>query len=287
MTDLCHRLDPYLAGDLSDAEAERFEHHALTCPVCEAELALPADVADALTSLAEESCPPRVLAAAQSAADDEWPPVWSRELRAWSATPCPPDVLAAALKQTRRAGDREPAPRRRRHAWAWALAALIAVGGSWAALRPAPSESDQVAGLTPTSPPATGVPDASYAPPPPAPPQPSPVPGAVDPSPLGAGSQPSTASPRSPGTRPAVSAPLAPDLEPTPGGSDAAPPDLVATAPLAPGIAEREPSAQEIEDARRDLALAFALIDDAQSAAGAQVREQARTLGSTFNTSPF
>ena len=291
MTDLCHNLDPYLAGDLPDAEAQRFERHALTCAACDAALALPADVAGALSALADEPCPPAVLAAARSAADGDWPQAWSRELRALSATPCPPDVLAAALNQTRRAADRAPAPprHRQRHAWALALAALVAIGVSWAALRTAPDAPVQVAQGTPEDAPAATAPVSDAERDPVAPATSPPASGPIGPLPLVADAQPPATAPPPSVTEPAASAPLAPrseTAEGTPGATDSTPGNGVATEFPVSDLAERQPTAQEIEDAQRDLALAFALVADAQATVRTQVRERTQAL-STLDHAPL
>ena len=279
MTDPCRDLDPYLAGDLTAADAERFERHALACDACDAALALPADLGAAFLEFAGERCPPDVLAAAQASADGDWPPAWPRELRALSSATCPPDVLAAALRQTRQAPDRAPARHRQRRAWAWALAALVAVGVSWAALQSATDAPVQVADEG-TETPAAAPPAAAQNPDDPEPDKPDPI------APAPPVAAPPPAPPQTPRPAPPVATPSAPliaerSLEPAPAGPA---PDLQAT----PDLTEHQPTVQEIEDAQRDLALAFALVADAQSAAGAHVREQAQALGSTLNnTSPF
>ncbi len=86
----CLRLDDYLDGRLSDADADAFETHALDCAACDVALA------DAL------------------------------DLSPLGDVICPPAVVDAALRSARRAPDRAPVARRSVRRFVWAPLALVA-----------------------------------------------------------------------------------------------------------------------------------------------------------------
>ena len=54
-------LEPYLDGDLAEADAARVRAHLVRCPSCAAELDLAAAIQRELRSLPQEDCPPEVL----------------------------------------------------------------------------------------------------------------------------------------------------------------------------------------------------------------------------------
>jgi len=170
MTAPCLRLDDYLDGRLSAANAEAFETHTLACPACDAAL--------------DQAAP---------------------DLSVLRDVSCPPEVLEAALRTARRAPalapDRLPArrhrPRRRFVVVPLALAAAvaIAVGVTWdralddsapaiaEAVPPAAAAPEAPSALPEPTPPAS---DATAAPEPVAPaprPEPTPAPRPTPPAP--------------------------------------------------------------------------------------------------------
>ena len=181
---------------------------------------------------------------------------------------CPPEVLAAARPAGRRAPDRSavarggaPAHRRRWLASGVVVAAALAV----VALVLVPRDA--------AAPVATGPATVATAE---TPPDPSPLAEATEAAPdaVAVTAEPEPAAP----TRPAgASAPVPERARPAP---SAPAPVRVAEAD-AP--ADPDPTDQEIEAAARDLALAFALVDDAQSRARRTVRDEVGDLSSTLD----
>ena len=272
MTDFCTLLDAYLDGTLSEDQAERFERHASECHDCE--LALDATLEMPLALLADDTCPPAVLASALAATEAEWLDAWSRELRGLAETPCPSAVLDAALRQTRRAPDRSPVRSSRRSAvrWAVGIAALIAIGLAWSLRTPTDHARPEIA-QTPLPIPI----DSGSAP------APLPDVSEVEEAPLTA---------QAPAPVPAPVEAHPPPASPTPTPTiDSEPTDQIAevddtTAP-AP-VDEDTPSSEAIEAARDDLALAFRLVDRAQTQARSAVRDEVGVLSTTIEqTLPF
>lgn len=287
MTDLCTLLDAYLDGTLPENQAEHFEEHAVECSACESALALPAELAASLGTLADVECPPEVLASALATTATEWPETWTDELRGLAHASCPPAVLEAALRQTRRAPDRAPTQRSRSTVTRWAvgLAALLAVAVAWSA-RPDPTAAlPEIADVETTEPVDSMSTRPGSLSADPVPPTLEEMPPLVAEADALLASPPPTRSPRPP------AAPASPVDAPDP--VDGPAPDLIAdgddpkASPPSQEI-EDAPSAEAIEAAREDLALAFALIDRAQSRAGQRVREEAGALSSTIDhTLPF
>ena len=290
MTDLCSLLDAYRDGALTDDQSERFEVHAADCDACDAALERDTDLAAFLAGLSDVTCPPAVLASVLSATEAEWPGAWGRELRGLARETCPPEVLAAAVRQTRRAPDRGSAHvgSARSHVravtrWAVGLAALIALAMAWNAWfdaeRPAPQIAQTVPPLpvdSSATPAATPLRDAAPAPTRPeadavarAAPRPDPAP-------------PASVTPPTP----SVTLPTTPPREQV--ARAAAPDEAISEAAADVANVDEPPSAQAIEAARDDLALAFALIDDAQSHARSRIRSEAGPISSTLDQAlPF
>ncbi|WP_420453926.1 zf-HC2 domain-containing protein [Rubrivirga sp.] len=185
---------------------------------------------------------------------------------------CPPAVVEAALRSARRAGDRAPAAGRglrRRFVWApLALAAALAVVvGVSLDREPVPVVAEATAPVAPTeSAETTGDVDRAETPVPP--PEADPVAPAPRPTPA----------PQTPQPDPRPAAPQAPAVAPTS--------DIAQAVPDVPD--EAEPTTDEIEAARQDLALAFRLVAEAQSRAGDAVRAEAGPLSHTLDqTLPF
>lgn len=193
---------------------------------------------------------------------------------------CPPAVLDAALAAARRparhAADRGPIPAsrsrrtpRRLRVVPLALAAGLALAATLWLLPSQEDASPEFASLdapaqdtAPAPPPPSPEVEILDAEAPPRPPTPSPAPPAVR--------------PRPPVTTPA---PAAPSPEMIAAATPATEPDP---------LDEPEPSPEDIAGARRDLALAFALLADAQSQARDAIRDDASALTSTLDTAlPF
>ncbi len=263
MTD-CTRLDDYLDGRLSDADAQAFETHTLSCDACET--ALDATALD-LSPLGDATCPPA--------------------------------VVDAALRAARRAPDRgaaRPSGRRRSAFAGLALAAVLAVAigvgldrdgptpeiaevtppaAADAALETATSDAstpDVVPDAITDELPQPETADASA-------PTPTPPASAARPAPRAA--QPRAAQPRA--VRP-LSSPA-----PARAAPEAAPaPDLAQASPDQTEPGETEPTSAEIAAARQEIALAFRLVADAQTRAGDVVRAEAGPLSTTLDhTLPF
>ncbi|PAP77348.1 zf-HC2 domain-containing protein [Rubrivirga marina] len=250
MTAPCSRLDDYLDGRLSDADAEAFETHTLSCSTCDAAL-------------------------------DEA----ALDLSALGAVACPPEVVEAALRTARRAPtlapDRAPAIRqraRRRFSvvpLALVAAVAIAIGVTWDR-----GEDGPVAPIAEAVVPAD-EPDALPAEVAPSDPAVSASDTTVEAEPLIPTPQPATPAPRRSAPPPAPeptalpSDDLVAQADPTPEPAEAEP-------------AEAEPTPAEIEAARDDLALAFHLVADAQTQARAAVRAEATPLSHTIDRAlPF
>ncbi|WP_412067629.1 zf-HC2 domain-containing protein [Rubrivirga sp. IMCC43871] len=249
MTD-CTRIDAYRDGRLAEPDAQAFETHAATCDACDAAL-LADDLG--LSALADIVCPPEVLDAA----------------------------LAAVGRSTRRAGDRAAAPAsragrtlRRFQLVPLSLAAALALAATvWLLPREEATAPDiarveaPVPGTETTqplpSPDTSEIPEAT-------PPATAPAPAAAQPS-----------RPTSPPRPVPATTPVAPS------------PDLIAaTEPATDGppdeVSEPEPSAADVAAARRELALAFALVADVQTQARDAIRDDASALTSTLDTAlPF
>ena len=245
MTNTCFRLDDYLDGRLSDADAEAFETHTLACPACDAAL--------------DEAAP---------------------DLSALRDVACPPEVVEAALRTARRAPavapDRSPAVGRSRRRFAFvplalAAALAVAVGIGVTLDRGADGPPQPIAeAVTPAD-----VPETSATEVPPAEPAPPASNTTAEPEPV--------ATPRPTPAPPPLPAP-APAPEPIARPSD----DFVAQADPAPDTTEPEPTPEEIEAAREDLALAFHLVAEAQTQARQAVRAEATPLTHTIDRAlPF
>ncbi len=285
MTIRCPHLDAYLDGQLSAADAQAYEAHALGCPWCAAALAAPLDPAFSaggpadLRALADVGCPPDLLAHVLDAPDA--PALFADGFRQLRAESCPPEVIEAALRTARRAPDRGARPARRTvrqvAAWTLGLAAALAVAvGLW----------PQAPALDPAGP-AVAV----SAPAPDEAPAPEPAPESV-PTPDERPQAAALPSPQAPDPPAATAEPARPAPPPTPTASGtaddpAAPPlDALAAGPDTPS--DDLPTEAEIADARRDLALAFRLVDKAQTRARDAVRDEAGALSETLDfTLPF
>ena len=245
MTDPCLLRDDYLDGRLSEPDAQRFETHAADCDACDAAL-----LADNL-GLGD-----------------------GLGLAALADVTCPPEILAAVLPGSRRAPDRpaaaRPAARRTRgRLWLAPLGLAVAAVAVFLMMprdraEPIASADDPTVIIAPDSiqpeltddgPEADEV--AADAP-------------LVDP----AETAPTQAAPPRPAPRPTP-----PRVPARPSRSDSAPVQVAE----APPPTEPEPTPEEIEAAARDLALAFAIVDDAQSRAGRTVREEVADLSSTLD----
>ena len=285
MTPTCHHLDAYLDGRLQGADAEAFEAHALACPRCDAALAEPVP---ALRALADVACPPALLAGVldgHERDDPDAPTLFADGYRQLAAVTCPPEVIAGALRAARRAPDRgaRPHPARRRTArpataWAAGLAAALAVAvGVWQGVAPDSGTDPVTVAVGPAQGPAAEPPVGL---PPRAAETPSrPAPAADEP--------PAPRTPR-PDRAARASSPAEPPLAAPPATAASAPPadDVAQAAPAAP--AEPEITEADVEDARRDLALAFRLVADAQTRARATLREEAGALSTTIDQAlPF
>jgi len=251
MTAPCLRLDDYLDGRLSAADAEAFETHTLTCSDCDAAL--------------DEAAP---------------------DLSALRDVTCPSEVVEAALRAARRAPalapDRAPAVRQRSRrrfavgplALAAALAVAVGIGvtldrGSDGPARPIAEAVTSADEPTPSTTPVT-----------PAEPTPAASDSTTEPEAVAPTPQPVPTPAPTPRRAPAPPSPPEP----------AAPPadDLVAQADPVPEAAEPEPTPEEVEAAREDLALAFHLVAEAQTQARRAVRAEATPLTHTIDRAlPF
>lgn len=193
-----------------------------------------------------------------------------------AAITCPPEVLDRASRIARQAPDRAPARRRSRvDAWApLALAAALAVVLA-VAFWPSPGSAPAPLATATPAPAATPtVPDTPLTP--------SLVPD-VDASAEDARPEVVPAPPVREGrrSRPAPPAPVAP----TPEAPSQPLPDTLPDVdePGTEALAEAQPTAEEVEAARRDLALAFSLVADAQNRARDAVRAEATPLSTTID----
>ncbi|WP_412063164.1 anti-sigma factor family protein [Rubrivirga sp. IMCC45206] len=252
MTTDCTRLDAYRDGRLAEPDAQAFETHAASCAACDAEL-LADDVG--LSALADVACPPAVLDAA----------------------------LASVGRPSRRTGDRAAVPAsragrtlRRLRLVPLALAAALALSTTIWLLPRDEAPAPDIARVEAPAPEA----------------EPSPSLASSDSSEIPEASRPAPDSTLAPAAdQPPRPTPLP---RPVPATTPTAPsPDLVAaTEPDADSppdeVAEPEPSPDDVAAARRDLALAFALVADAQTQARDAIRDDASALTSTLDTAlPF
>ncbi|HEX9952351.1 MAG TPA: hypothetical protein VGB53_11320 [Rubricoccaceae bacterium] len=257
-SDLDRLVDDAVAG--LPGAAERLAAHADACGACLAEADCAHAPVEALALLADDVCPPDVLAAALAVAGGR---AHDRE----RVRPGVPGRPAA-----RPAPDRTATPHRRRTAWAAVGAAALAVALLFLGRTLPQSEAPMVARTTQpaagsdsarTIPILTPVPEsiAEAAPPRlPVPARPSPE------RPASARPPRQAASPSAgPAATPAQTEPARPD----PVQPEAAPPDvLVAVAPTPADSAA----------ARSDLMLAFAIVSRAQRTADAAVSTELRRV---------
>lgn len=183
---------------------------------------------------------------------------------------CPPDVFDQARRLARRAPDRAPARNHRRVVvWAPIGLALLAALAITISLQSDTDRQPQIASAEPP-----GIPDA-----PPAQTTPEPAPTGLPPEAADVPTRqtsPATRPSRSPAPR--AASPIDPPPEPAPIAA-ASPDDL--PAPLPPDDAA--PTQDDIDAARRDLALAFQLVAEAQTRARDAVQDESVPLSTTLD----
>lgn len=187
----------------------------------------------------------------------------------------PSAVVAAALADARRSPARPPqaaeraaapSPKHRFRAPVLALVAVVALATTWAIVEAPRPEAPAVAQNTPapaTDPQAIPTPESDVV---------------LDPAmPEPASAPPDTAPPPTPTDRPSDIDRVTEDPDPEP---------LLAEAPASEE--PLDPTPAEIEQAKDDLQLAFALIDDAQRQAARTIREESGPLTDALDhTYPF
>ena len=191
-------------------------------------------------------------------------------LAALADVTCPPELLTSVLPASRRAPDRPSAARsaaRRRRGRLWVAPTALAVAAVAVFLLMPHDTADPLASAG--DPTETVDPDPTR-------PEPSgdgtEAEGVAQDAPLVASAE----------AAPTVTAPPRPTPSRAPARptrSDSAPIQVAEDAPPA----DPDPTPEEIEAAARDLALAFAIIDDVQSRAGRTVRKEVADLSSTFD----
>lgn len=247
------RLDAYLDGDLDAADHDRVRRHVEACAACAAVVDAERQLAEAFVRARSVRAPEGLVAAALAEAR-----------KAEAAAP------ARAAARPAPAADRAPTgpPARTRtpvlrRVVVLGCAVAAALVSTWALLDSAPDSAPAVAERVAPAP--APLADDGPAEPPALPPQ----------------TPPAAQAPAAPPAPPAAPAP--PPAEPRPEEAPDSP--LVADAAL---DGEDAPSPADVEQAKRELQLAFALVADAQRQAGRTVRAEAGTLSDALDsTIPF